>query len=139
MDKLAQARIFHNAKVFVSAVRKVGRLAESMSANRAVFGGAAKEIQLAWRKKKVAFDVYIEPRNAIEHIDGEINGKESWHMMNLENNSLKVTDEEEHSADISATMVEMVVSIRNEIVEAVKGQMPNKSFNPDGTNNSPPD
>ena len=65
IDKLAQARVFHNAKVFVSAVRRVGRLAEAMSANRAVFGSAAKEIQFAWRKKKAAFDVYIEPRNAI--------------------------------------------------------------------------
>jgi hypothetical protein len=120
IDKLAQARVFHNAKVFVSSVRRVGRLAESMSANRAIFGSAAKEMQLAWRKKKASFDAYIEPRNAIEHIDGEINGKESWYMMNLENDSLKVTDEAEHSADISAATVEMVVAIRNEIVEAVK-------------------
>ena len=110
---LAHTKMFHSAKVFVSAVRRVGRLVEATSANRNVFGAAADDIKLAWRKKKAAFDKYIEPRNAIEHIDGEINGKETWALVNLENDTLKVSEKEEHSANILLETVEMIISIRN--------------------------
>lgn len=117
--ELAQHKIFHNAKVFVSAVRRVGRLVEAMSANRNLFGTAANDIKLAWRKKKAEFDKYIDPRNAIEHIDGEIKGKESWSVVNLKDDILKVTEKEEHAVEISFEVVEMVVGTRNEIVQAI--------------------
>ena len=119
INKIAQANVFHQAKIFVSSVRRVGRLAESMSANSNIFGDASSSIKTAWRKKKSRFDSYIEPRNAIEHIDGELSGKTNWRFMNISNNVLQITDDTKHNAEISEDIVNMVLSIRNEIVEAV--------------------
>jgi len=113
-------RIFHHAKNFVTSVRRVGRLVESMSANRIIYGVvAAPLLQIAWRKKKNIFDAYIEPRNAIEHIDSEINKQKKLSFTNMEKNIFKVTSNESHHVEITESTVDIVLSTRNEIVNII--------------------
>lgn len=112
------AEVFHYAKSFVCAMRRVGRLAEALVAHRSLLGEeAGDEVRIAWRKKKSFFDQYLAPRNAIEHIDGEIPGKTTWILMNLGNDELMVT--ESIRAEISAAALQRAISLRGEIVSAI--------------------
>ena len=114
----ARARVFHHAKNFVLAMRRVGRLAADISANRAVFGVVPSPLlRQAWKKKESFFQRYVDPRNAIEHIDGELKGKTSLVLMNMENDTLCVTQQDR--AEVNSGALQQAIALRDEIVAAV--------------------
>jgi hypothetical protein len=113
----------HYAKSFVCAMRRAGRVLESLSANRSIYPKpVANTVKRVWGKKKSMFDSYIDPRNAIEHINGEILGKNSWRLLNLHNDTLFVT--EDKSAEISEKNLQSAIEARNEIIESIIQHMP---------------
>lgn len=123
VDRVALARVLHNAKVFVCAMRRLGRLLESMAANRSVFPPrVANAVQLAWKKHRSFLRTYQDPRNAIEHIDGEVKGRTEWRMVNVVNDELEVVPG--RSAKVSGEALEVTLNIRSEIVEALKKDLP---------------
>lgn len=83
-------RMFHHAKVFVVAMRRFARLLDAANANKHEYPEAvAIQIGLSWRATKFFLESYVEPRNAIEHIDGELTGS-NHHFLNLHGDSLEV-------------------------------------------------
>lgn len=121
INKAALAAILHHAKVFVCAVRRVGRLGKALSSSRYLFEGSVGEaIRIAWKKKRKFFQQYIGPRNAIEHIDGEVPEKTDWVLVNMEGDVLAVT--EKCKAEVTESAVNSVVAFRNEIVRAVMSE-----------------
>ena len=125
VDLLSHAELFHHAKVFVCAVRRVARLAESLVAFRSTLPDTqADAIQLAWRKKAAFFAAYTDPRNAIEHIEEELAGRQRFVVMNLSEIGLHVTDDPSHTAPISEEVVKQSVALRNELVSAICGRPP---------------
>ena len=118
VDRAALARQIHHAKVFVCSVRRVGRLLEDFSANRSIFSAdVADAIKLIWKRNRSFFERYREPRNSIEHIDGEIKGRTNWIMVNLVDDGLQVVPGK--TAQVSDDAVERVLKARNEVVAAV--------------------
>lgn len=115
--KTAWSRLFHHAKVFVVCMRRFARLLEATRAHNCDYPkDVASAITLSWKKKKSFFDQYIEARNAIEHIDGEVNGYNK-RFINLINDSLEVVAGKH--APITQTALCTVESSWNEIVDAI--------------------
>ncbi len=108
--------LLHQAKVFVCAMRRFARLVETLAAGRSPFPGAQPEIKLAWKKKLSFLNTYIDPRNAIEHIDGEVKPKSRWVLTNIENDQFKVT--EGSGAEVSDRALATALDLRGEIVAA---------------------
>ena len=109
----------HHAKVFVCAMRRAARVLESLAATKAELPQPiADVVSLVWRKKKAMLGSYCGPRNAVEHIDGEITGKTNWTLVNLVNDALVVTPGVE--AAISSSCLNSLIAGRNEILESVK-------------------
>jgi len=88
----AQSRMFHNAKVFVVCMRRFARILEDTKSRKHEYPkDTAQAIDLTWKKNKAFFDDYREARNAIEHINGEVNGyNRKFH--NLWGDSFEVVD-----------------------------------------------
>lgn len=85
--------IMFHASCFVCTVRRVGRLLENLVSQLSCLDPAvAKAVKLEWRKKKSFFDSFIEPRNAIEHIDNEVRGKTAVRLFSLTNDRFEVTN-----------------------------------------------
>lgn len=125
--QVTAARRIHHAKSFVCAMRRAGRMFEALSAHRSSLPGmVADAIQVEWRKKKTMFDSYVEPRNAIEHIDGEISGRSIWILVNLNNDRLEVAADK--SAEVSKPNLEAAIDGRNQIVQALLAHMPSGSL-----------
>lgn len=83
--------IMHHAACFVCAVRRVGRLLETINRNRScLMPTVAEVVKLEWRKKKSFFDSFIQPRNAIEHIDREAGKRTTPRMFALMNDRFEV-------------------------------------------------
>jgi hypothetical protein len=69
-----QADLFHYAKTFICAVRRFARLLEAAPSRIGRHQKALREaVRLAWRQNKAFLEGYTGARNAIEHVDGEIN------------------------------------------------------------------
>ena len=119
----ALARSIHSAKVFVSSMRRVGRLLESLSTNRTIFPSEiADAIRLVWRKHRAFFLAYVDPRNAIEHIDGEIEDRTNWVLLNLLGDSLQVSPGK--AAPVTFEALQVAVSARNEVATALRQHLP---------------
>lgn len=83
-------RMFHHAKVFVVSMRRFARLLEATKSRKHEYPHHLGEaIELSWKKARAFFEEYTEPRNAIEHIDGEIAGH-NHHFLNLYGDYLEV-------------------------------------------------
>src|SRR4051794_15140372 len=54
---------------FVCAVRRVGRLLDRLAASGDLRRPVLDAIRLERKKKRAFFESFLEPRNAIEHID----------------------------------------------------------------------
>jgi hypothetical protein len=116
----SETRLFY-AKSFVTAVRRVERLANALTAGGRHFPPAVGErIRLAYRKKEALLGRYIEPRNAIEHIAGEIAPNVTWQLMNTVDNEFRVTDNAEHRVPITKETVDAILSMRAEMLAAVR-------------------
>ena len=71
----AWSRMFHHAKVFTVCMRRIARLLETARRYRDEYpNDDGEEIVLAWKKNRNFFNDYKKARDAIEHIDGEVNG-----------------------------------------------------------------
>lgn len=89
-DPVAMARLFHHAKTFVCAMRRFARLLESAVGARQEYPpNVCGKLHVLWRENRRFFAGYTEPRNAIEHIDGEVTGR-NYRFMNLTNDYLEV-------------------------------------------------
>ena len=120
--QVLRRQMFYHAKNFVCGMRRVGRLLEDLSANRSIFPQpVADTIQLAWRKRRTMFNKYTDPRNAIEHIDGELKGRTNWVILNLDfgNHVLSVTEDEKKRAYISEENLQRAFDALEEIKEAI--------------------
>ena len=104
--EVASSRMFHHAQVFVVCMRRFARLLEATRAHKNEYPREVGEaITLTWKKTKSFFDDYREARDAIEHIDGEINGT-NWKFTNLWGDILEVVDGK--SAPITPKALETV-------------------------------
>ena len=111
------ATMYH-ASCFVCAVHRARRLLESLSANRACFRDAVAEvIQLEWRKKHTFLESFRDPRDAIEHVDGEASDNTKWSFFNLHNDRFCVADG--ISVEINRASLDRLCSARDGIAEAI--------------------
>lgn len=92
-DPRSNGAMMYHASCFVCAARRVGRLLESMACNRTCFRPPVADfIRDEWRKKRAFYQTFVEPRNAIEHIDAEAGDNTRWAFFNLWNDRFAVTD-----------------------------------------------
>lgn len=118
MSVVGPGELIHYAKVFVCAMRRVARVLEAICANRSVFPeSVGDDIRTAWRKRRKMLERYRGARDAIEHIDSEVSGRDAWQILNLEGDTLRVT--EGVGAEISKKNVSSVVGAWNEIVWSI--------------------
>jgi len=111
------SRMFHHAKVFVVGMRRFARLLEaSKTHNRDYPRDVASAITLSWKKKRGFFDQYREARDAIEHIDGEVNGY-NRRFVNLWGDSLEVVAGKR--APVNLTALRTVENSWAEIVDSI--------------------
>lgn len=112
------AAIMYHGSCFVCAVRRAGRLLESLSANRNCFhASVAKVVCRTWKQKRAFFQSFAKPRNAIEHTDGKAGDGTKWSFFNLEKDRFCVIDGV--SVDINQASLESIRSARDAIAEAV--------------------
>ena len=117
--------LFHHARAFVCAVRRIGRLLEAFAGLSTGPGdlpaSAVELVKSVWKKKKAFLDTYVEPRNVIEHVDGEMRGKPSATTLFVANNIAYDTYEAApgKEADISGVALERVLTIRDEILNGL--------------------
>jgi len=89
-DDEAFNQLFHHAKVFVCAMRRFARLLHAAHRARNEYPvNVAQALDLQWKSNRAFFDGYTRPRNAIEHIDGEITGA-NHRFLNITNDYLEV-------------------------------------------------
>jgi len=113
----AWARMFHHAKVFVVCMRRFARLLEAAKSKKHEYPPEVGDaIDLTWRKTKGFFEKYREARDAIEHIDGEVNGYNRC-FLNLWGNQLEVVDG--RRADISQAALDTVEKAWAGIIAAI--------------------
>jgi hypothetical protein len=73
VDPIAMSRVFHHAKTFVCAMRRFARLLEAARHRRSEYPCmVAEALDPEWRSHRDELDRYRKPRDAIEHIDGEV-------------------------------------------------------------------
>jgi hypothetical protein len=73
VDPIAMSRVFHHAKTFVCAMRRFARLLEAARHRRSEYPCMiAEALDREWRSHRDELDRYRKPRDAIEHIDGEV-------------------------------------------------------------------
>ncbi len=116
----ARAAMFHHAKTFVCAMRRVGRMCEMLVSVCGRYKAGAK-VKVAWRKKKARLDSYIAPRNAIEHA----RAADSRHgalllRTNLMNDKLWVSGDSTHAAVVNEAAVRSVKNLRDEVAAVVE-------------------
>jgi hypothetical protein len=110
-------RMFHHAKVFVVCMRRFARLLEATKGQKHEYPKDVGEaIDLTWKKTRSFFADYREARDAIEHIDGEVNGY-NRRFFSLYGDSLEVVDG--RRALISRTALETVERAWAEIVNVI--------------------
>jgi len=115
----ATEAMFHHAKTFVCAVRRVARMCEVLMALE-LPETPRKALKLAYRKRKALLDSYIKPRDAIEHADVDNGRRGSLVLLtNLVGDTLWVTGDRTHSATINESIVNAVVALRDEVLQAV--------------------
>ncbi len=121
--------IMYHASCFVCAVRRVGRLLETMVSNKSsLLPAVAKDVTQEWRKKKSFFDSFIDPRDAIEHIDGEVGGNTAVRFFTLVNDRFEVTNG--NSVTINAAALAKVTEPLDRIVEAILREYPGPAATP---------
>jgi hypothetical protein len=102
-------------------MRRYARTLEALSAAKSLYPRpAAVAIRQAWRKKKATLQVFTAPRDAIEHMDERVRGRQRWVLLNLLGASLAVTDSASERAPLNERDVLAAVAARNDIVEALR-------------------
>ncbi len=119
---IQRKHVFHNARTFVCAIRRIGRLLQAFSSLSTGPGdlpaSAVGLVRSIWKKKKSFLETYVGPRNVIEHVDGEMRGKPSagslFVVNNIEHGRYEAAPGEQ--ADISRDAMVRVLAIRDEIL-----------------------
>ena len=112
------AAMMYHGSCFVCCVRRVGRLLEAFSENEIGFPQhVLVAIKLEQKKKRAFFKSFIDPRNAIEHIDGEVKSMTRFEAFNLFNDRFQITNGTEVSIDKQAVV--KLLSVRDVIAEAI--------------------
>lgn len=112
------AALMYHASCFICAVRRAGRLLESLSAHHTCFRHPVAEVvRLEWKKKRSFFQSFVNPRNAIEHIDTEASGDTKWSFFNLHDDEFHVVDGV--SVCVNEESRDKTASSRNVIAEAI--------------------
>jgi hypothetical protein len=87
-----RVRMFHHASTFIVVMRRFARLLEAANSHRSDYPPElAEALRLSWRIHKDFLGQYTEPRNAIEHIDGELGG-ENNSFLTLKGDILEVVN-----------------------------------------------
>ena len=113
--------LIHHASCFICSARRSGRLLEALSASHRLFSTEVAEvIKLEWKKKRSFYEKLRPVRDAIEHIDSKDFNQTKLSFFNLENETLKVT--ENHSFPINQETLNKIVSsletISKKIIES---------------------
>ena len=110
--------LIHHASCFICSARRSGRLLETLSARHSLFSTKVAEvIRLEWKKKCSFYENLRPVRDAIEHIDSKGSNQTKLSFFNLENDTLKVT--EEHFFPINQETLNIVVSSLESISKKV--------------------
>ncbi len=127
---LTSHSILHYAKSFICAMRRIGRVLESLSEKRAIFPPpVAQIIRLTWRKKRTMFENYREPRDAIEHIaleevkavsDEALGETGTTFLLYVLGNNDTLFVTRDKSAEVSEKNLQSALDARNEIEESIK-------------------
>jgi len=122
-----KAMIYH-ASCFVCAVRRAGRLLESLSKNRSCFKRPVSDvIKIEWSKKRAFLGSFVKPRNAIEHIDREASDKTKWAFFNLHDDRFLMVVNGVF-AEVTRNSLENLFSARDAIAEAIIKEYPNPAL-----------
>ncbi len=117
-DTAAIREMMCHASCFVCAARRVGRLVETISRTRScLMPKVADVVKQEWSKKKAFFEEFIEPRNAIEHIDGEAKNRTSPRTFSLMNDRFEVANGK--SVTINREALTKITEPLDRIVEAI--------------------
>ena len=118
LDPMMNQEVIYHASCFVCAGRRVSRLLEAMSKHSACFDDQVAEcIRLEWRKKRTFFKSFEPARNAIEHIDGEVNSKFNFSAYNLLGNEFVVVGDKKIRIDENA--IKKIINVRNIITNKI--------------------
>ena len=121
--------MMHHASCFVCAVRRVARLLETLSSKRpGLKPTVAKVVKIEWRKKKSFFDSFIDPRDAIEHIDGEVGGNTAVRFFTLMNDRFEVANGK--SVTINREALTKTTESLDRIVDAILREYPAPAATP---------
>lgn len=100
-----------------------------MSATRSLMPDLlAEAVRLVWHKHKAQLKKFTKPRNAIEHIDDDCSNSTTYNVMNLDNNTLLVTDEPDKRIEIDVADLRRVLQARQEIVAAMQDKNEESTF-----------
>ncbi len=118
LDPMMNQEVIYHASCFVCAGRRVSRLLEAMSKRRTCFDQQVAEcIKLEWRKKRTFFKSFEPARNAIEHIDGEVNSKFIFSAYNLMENELVVVGGKKLRIDENT--IKKIIDVRDTITDKI--------------------
>jgi hypothetical protein len=122
-DPSRNTAIMYHASCFVCAATRVGRLLESLAAGDSPFSAPVRNVaRLEWQKKKAFFMEFIEPRNAIEHIDSHSKDATQWRFFNLYKDQIAVIDG--LSLEVSPGSLAKIRSARDVVAEAIVAEYP---------------
>ncbi len=103
------SELIYHASCFICSARRSGRLLEALSARHSLFSTEVAEvIRLEWKKKRSFYENLRPVRDAIEHIDSNKFNQTKLSFFNLENETLKVT--EEHFLSINQETLNIILS-----------------------------
>ena len=118
LDPMMNQEVIYHASCFVCAGRRVSRLLEAMSKRRTCFDQQVAEcIKLEWWKKYTFFKSFEPARNAIEHIDGEVNSKFNFAAYNLQGNELVVVGSKKLL--INKSTIKKIMDVRDTITHKI--------------------
>lgn len=139
----ANAAVLHHARAFVTAVRRVGRLLETV--NRSVLPPAvAMVVKLQQQSRKQFFAQYVDIRNASEHVAEDVKDPSKYEMkgvlvvnpakqtlhpllkgINISQSNLEIATL--GKAPVTQRAMNVVLSTRDAIVTAVLSHFPKRS------------
>ena len=124
--QMMESEDFIHAKNYVTAMRRVARLLELLKQNKdELFPRSVGRVaNQCWKRKKRMLKSYTDPRDAIEHIDNKIEGKNNWVMLNLISPRDVLQVDEGIEAEISERNLKSVIEGRNEIIQEIIRIMP---------------
>ena len=117
MPARLNATITYHASCFVVAVRRAGRLLEALPS--AFPPPLREQIKGEWQRNEAFFRNFIEPRNAIEHIDNEMRELTQWESYSLTNDEFTVSTGTKVKVDREALI--NLLEVRDSVAKVIAG------------------